>query len=30
MWQPDVDHASANIGTTDRYALQITGTLING
>ena len=30
IWQPDVDHASANIGTTDRYALQITGTLING
>ena len=30
MWQADIDHASANIGTTDRYALQITGTLING
>ena len=30
LWQADVDHASANIGTTDRYALQITGTLVNG
>lgn len=29
MWQADVDHASANIGTADRYALQITGTLID-
>lgn len=30
MWQADVDHASANIGTTHRYALQITGTLKDG
>lgn len=27
-WHADTDHASANIGTTDRYALQITGTLL--
>lgn len=30
IWHADVDHASANIGVSDRYALQITGTLING
>ena len=30
LWQADVDHASANIGTADRYALQITGTLKDG
>tara|TARA_B100000212_G_scaffold341814_1_gene326210 strand:- start:2265 stop:2489 length:225 start_codon:yes stop_codon:yes gene_type:complete len=30
LWQADVDHASSNIGTKDRYALQITGTLIDG
>lgn len=30
VWHADVDHASANIGITDRYALQITGTLTNG
>ena len=28
LWQADVDHASANIGVTDRYALQLTGTLV--
>jgi hypothetical protein len=27
MWQADVEHASANIGTSERFALQITGTL---
>tara|TARA_Y100001972_G_C7649339_1_gene326467 strand:+ start:248 stop:763 length:516 start_codon:yes stop_codon:yes gene_type:complete len=30
LWQADIDHASSNIGTKDRYALQITGTLIDG
>lgn len=28
LWHADVDHASANIGVTDRYALQLTGTLV--
>jgi UDPglucose 6-dehydrogenase len=26
MWESDVPHAAANIGTDDRYTLQITGT----
>ena len=26
MWQADVPHAASNIGTEDRYTLQITGT----
>jgi hypothetical protein len=25
MWEPDVEHAAANIGVEDRYTLQITG-----
>ena len=27
MWESDVPHAAANIGTEDRYTLQITGTV---
>lgn len=27
MWESDVPHAAANIGTEDRYTLQITGTM---
>ena len=29
MWQADVPHAASNIGTEDRYTLQITGTPMN-
>ncbi len=29
IWDSDVPHAASNIGTEDRYTLQITGTVIN-